>query len=793
MAIFRLCNKIIEYSFYALFLLVPLAFTSVTSELFEFNKMWLTFILTILILASWTTKMILQKRISIQKTPLDIPILLFLLSQIISTIFSLDSHTSLWGYYSRFNGGLLSIFSYISLYYAFVSNFEGMQTSGGRSGKVPDSAHLDERRGALAGGKLLTGPDLTLSKMVKRALYLSLASGVIVALWGLPSHFGFDPTCLIFRGNFDVSCWTNDFQPKIRIFSTLGQPNWMAAYMAILIPITLALAIKKSKWFLVLFALFFLDLLYTRSQSGFLGLVGELLVFVALYFLIEKGVKKTSLKLLLPSAIIFLIIVFFVGTPIGQLNLLTFSSIQSRISSSNTKQVQKPTPVSHSGLSPSGSKTSGPSLENNITGSQEIRSIVWKGALDIWKHNPIFGTGVETFAFAYYQYRPASHNLTSEWNFLYNKAHNEYLNYLATTGIFGLGTYLFIIGYFLTIVILNLFQDLKSSKTEMLKLVQHDTNKILITALLAGYVSILVTNFFGFSVVIVNIYLFLIPAFVFVLAEMLKPEQEFIFPRSESRIRNYELRVSKISLYQWTFILFIILASSFMILNLFRFWQADVSYAYGSNLDRAGNFQQAYPYLHDAVSKRSDEPVFSDEMSINDAVLAAELLSQNKPEQASQTAQLAASLAQEAILTSNQIVASHPNNVVFWKSRVRIFYTLAQIDSRYLPSALDAIKEAQKLAPTDANISYNLGVLYGQNGDLDKGIEVLQNTIKLRPAYRDAYYALGLFYHQKALDKNGKVIDFELQNKAIKQMKYILDKLLPNDASAKQAIDAWER
>ncbi|MEK7450941.1 MAG: O-antigen ligase family protein [Patescibacteria group bacterium] len=746
MVILKLCNKIIEYSFYAIFLLVPLAFTSVTSELFEFNKMWLTFILTILILASWATKMIIQKRIAIQNTPLDIPILLFLLSQIISTIFSLDSHTSLWGYYSRFNGGLLSIVSYIFLYYAFLSN----------------------------------SPSLA---KVQRLMTISLISGVIVALWGLPSHFGFDPTCLIFRGNFDVSCWTNDFQPKIRIFSTLGQPNWMAAYLAILIPITLALAIKKSKWFLAIFALFFLDLLYTRSQSGFLGLIGGLLAFVALYFLTEKGAKKISLKLLLPSAIIFLIIVFFVDTPIGQLNFLTFSSIQSRISSSNTKQVQKPAPL-----------PSGPSLENNITGSEEIRSIVWRGALDIWQHNPIFGTGVETFAFAYYQYRPAAHNLTSEWNFLYNKAHNEYLNYLSTTGLFGLSTYFIMMAMFLWITLTKITNSFAKFAKQFASIrekqeLKSPQNNLLTLALVGGYIAILVTNFFGFSVVITNVYLFMIPAFVLVLAEMLKPGS----PKNELRIKNYELRTNHISLYQWTFILFIVLGSSFMILNLFRFWQADVSYAYGSNLDRAGSFQQAYPYLHDAVSKRLDEPVFQDEMSINDAVLATELLSQNKPEQASQAAQLASSLIQEAILTSNQIIANHPGNVVFWKSRVRIFYTLAQIDSRYLPSALDAIKEAQKLAPTDANISYNLGVLYGQNGDLDKGIEVLQNTIKLRPAYKDAYYALGLFYHQKALDKNGKVMDFELQNKAIEQMKYILNNLLPNDASAKQALQAWEK
>ena len=57
---------------------------------------------------------------------------------------------------------------------------------------------------------------------------------------------------------------------------------------------------------------------------------------------------------------------------------------------------------------------------------------------------PLFGTGVETFAYSYNFVRPLTHNLTSEWDYVYNKAHNEYFNYLATTGFIGLISYLFI-------------------------------------------------------------------------------------------------------------------------------------------------------------------------------------------------------------------------------------------------------------------------------------------------------------------------------------------------------------
>src|SRR5579862_2511370 len=101
------CTKTIKYSFYALFFLVPLVFSGDTSELFELNKMWIAFGLTIVIATAWLTKMIIQRRIAIQRTPLDIPLLLFFISQIISSIFSLDQQVSWWGYYSRFNGGLL--------------------------------------------------------------------------------------------------------------------------------------------------------------------------------------------------------------------------------------------------------------------------------------------------------------------------------------------------------------------------------------------------------------------------------------------------------------------------------------------------------------------------------------------------------------------------------------------------------------------------------------------------------------------------------------------------------------
>ncbi|MEK7119783.1 MAG: hypothetical protein AAB889_04660, partial [Patescibacteria group bacterium] len=114
------CNRIIRWCFTLLFILVPLILTPVNYELFEYNKMMLTYGLTVVIVAAWLVKMMSQKEIRIARTPLDIPLALFLISQLLSSLFSMDPHVSWFGYYSRFNGGMWSIISYVLLYYAFV-------------------------------------------------------------------------------------------------------------------------------------------------------------------------------------------------------------------------------------------------------------------------------------------------------------------------------------------------------------------------------------------------------------------------------------------------------------------------------------------------------------------------------------------------------------------------------------------------------------------------------------------------------------------------------------------------
>jgi len=720
--------------------------------------MWIVFGLTLVVIASWISLMLIEKQVKIRRSLLDIPILLFLFSQFLSTIFSIDPHTSLWGYYSRFNGGFLSLLSYALLYFAFISTIQ--------------------------------------KRDVMKYVYTSIGAAVFVALWGLPSHFGYDPTCLMFRGTFDVSCWTFAFQPMVRIFSTLGQPDWLAAYLVLMIPFTVSLGLifwkRKNKllasFFLLLTSLFFIDLLYTKARSGFVGFLVAMGVFFLLYAGLQwrsfakhsllKAVKQHSFFLL--TLFVLAAFTFLIGSPLSQLDKFSLSGIQSLLSAQKT--VQKALTAKDTGAATT--TASGiPVQEFGGTDSGKIRLFVWKGALDIFLHNPLLGTGVETFGYAYYQFRPAGHNLTSEWDYLYNKAHNEYLNYLATTGVLGFGTYLFLLltSLWLMARALGKVEDVPLNEQNKQDLLASPyTMRLLLVASLAGYVSILVTNFFGFSVVVMNIYLLFVPAFVLFLTNQITDDRVyFVSSHSPSR------RGSEVA---WIGIGVVWIVAFYFGIVLIRFWLADVSYALGQNLDHAGQYQSGYSYLHDAVATRPSEPVFQDELAINDAVLAGALFQQKDTTNGTR-------LRDEAISVSDAITTNHPNVVTFWKSRVRIFYTLAQSDPQYLTQALTAIEKAAALAPTDAKVWYNLGLLYDQTGNVDNAITTIERTITLKPDYRDAYYALALFYRQKAvgLNPDNKVVqDPEMEKKAVATMHLILANFGPNDdLKIRDTLKTW--
>lgn len=628
-------SKLIRQLFYILFFLTPLILWPFTSEVFEFNKMMFVYLLTIIIGAVWLIKSFLDHKFEIAKTPLDIPILLFLASQIISTVLSINPHTSLWGYYSRFHGGLMSTISYIVLYYALVTHFSNEK------------------------------------KAIINLITAILSSATIIAFYAILEHLG-----------IDKNIWVQDVQN--RVFSTLGQPNWLSAFLIALTPFALFRAInsrKNSRRFLYagLSLLYLMAILFTKSQSG-LGATA----IVLLVFFIITAVQKHKSWLILSLLPIIALLFIFKGPTIDQ----TFKSL--------------------SKINPFYSNTLAIITEENKTrvggsDSMTIRRVVWEGALKLGLEYPFFGTGVETFGYSYYWVRPAAHNLTSENDFLYNKAHNEYLNFLATTGFVGLATYLFLIGSIIFVLIKN-----KSTESTQYRL-----------PLLLGFISILITNYFGFSVVNIALFFFLYPAI-------------YIASQDKANIKALKLgfdatigiiAVSAVAL--WT------------IWGLSKAWRADIAYNQG---------KESYDEAQKAIDLNPNEPIYYAQFGTINALVATQLI---EPQIAKLPATASAQIKQEAQSYLDQYTSAavenidkaatmNPYNINILKEKAKTELILANLDPKYTQDAINTLLKITEYSPTESTNYFNIGLLYLNQGNKDQAKLAFQKAVDLKPDYQQA-------------------------------------------------------
>ncbi len=713
-------KKIVFVLFAILIFFVPLVLWPFTSEVFEFNKMVLVYILTTLITGVWLSRCLVERRFVFRRTILDIPLLAFFGSQLISTVFSIDPLTSWLGYYSRFNGGLVSTICYSLLYWAWVSNLDAKET-------------------------------LNLLKVW-------LGSAALVAIYGVAEHFG-----------IDKKIWVQDVQS--RVFSTLGQPNWLAAWLVALIPLTWALAISnlktqnsklylKSQKFWVYFGLsvlFFWTLVFTKSRSGILGFgVAALIFWIGYVWMNLKEFKK----ILVPFAVIVssvLIVSLISGTQftpsIGQIlhSQSTISNQQSTITAGST------------------------ALETGGTESGTIRKIVWTGAVQVWLHYPIFGTGVETFAYSYYKFRPVAHNMTSEWDFIYNKAHNEFLNVAANTGTIGLLSYLILIGFTIFTFIQKLkISNLTAKGHEVSQISNKFTNskiensleigklrdpgswKLVIVALTAGYASLLATNFFGFSVVPTQLQFFLFPAIAIALAD------------SVQRTENSK---TKTNISQKVMITVFLIAMTYTLYAICRYWYADTLYAKGKAYNSVNQPDVATKYLTQAISVDSNQPLFHIEIANSYRSLALYFYQQKDTDNTKKFTDLTLSEANTAITQS-------PANVNLKRALFGIYITLSAINQNYLLNAQSTLIDAITLAPTDAKLYYNLGLVYARTGQLDLALTTLKKTVELKPDYKEARLAYAIL-----------LIDKKQNAEAKTQLEYILKYLDPNDSLTKQTLE----
>lgn len=202
----------------------------------------------------------------------------------------------------------------------------------------------------------------------------------------------------------DIVKWNN---PYNAVISTVGNPNFAAAIMAIMATLTFGISLSRSfskllrvSGLLVCFscvaAIYFSD-----ARQGLIGLAIGFSVYLAVYI---HSINKRF-------AYVFSSTTFIIGT-----------------------------------LSVLGMLQIGPLTSIMYKGSVTVRGYYWRAALEMFESSPFFGVGIDSYGSYFKQFREVGYPLNYGFEITSSNAHNQPLQFFATGGFFLGATYLILLG-----------------------------------------------------------------------------------------------------------------------------------------------------------------------------------------------------------------------------------------------------------------------------------------------------------------------------------------------------------
>ncbi len=320
------------------------------------------------------------------KLPVLLPALAFLSVSALSTLFSGDIVHSLFGETNR-HDGLLSLAAGVLLFYAAARFLDSWAK-------------------------------------VRVFLAVGLASAVIIAVYGILQHYGLDPVLSMGIPWYTMEPVTGPLSPWYlttgRSFSTLGWPLWLAAYLTLMMGAALALYFQtKGRWeralWLAALTLMAACWLYTYSRSSMLAVAVTVPVVLFLARRRIGGVKP----LFLPLAVMVTTVI------VAQLASPYSTSVLSRFVDAN--------------LAPTLDEAS-ESGDVSVT----TRLMMWRDTVPVILERPLLGHGPDNFAEPFERHEGEDLRAFFPRGEVIDKAHNEFLQVAATTGLLGLAAYFWI-------------------------------------------------------------------------------------------------------------------------------------------------------------------------------------------------------------------------------------------------------------------------------------------------------------------------------------------------------------
>ncbi len=303
---------------------------------------------------------------------------------------------------------------------------------------------------------------------------ISSLSGLLVSIYAIFQILG-----------FDFVSWSEPATLTGRVVSSFGQPNYLACWLVLVLPLSLYLVWASKKraaycW-LVVFVFQFITLILTGSRATFFIFLAVLMGWLV-WFLNKKRLLSVK-KILLISGVILVVLIGFLAflTHSNQTRLAEFTDIKK--------------------------------------GSLAVRLNLYQTGWQAFLKKPWLGYGLENQKEAYVGYYKTDFALYARPNTYSDRAHNLILDILLTSGLIG---FVFFV-YFFYWIFNNLTKALKDRK--------YGDFPSFLGLSLAAYLSSLL---FNFSVTITNIYFWFIVALTFVISG-----QEIFLVKNEKR--NFDL------------------------------------------------------------------------------------------------------------------------------------------------------------------------------------------------------------------------------------------------------------
>jgi tetratricopeptide (TPR) repeat protein len=693
---------------------MPLFWLPWTVEVYEFNKQYLLFFLVSLALLAWLTKMIVcRKRFVWRRTPLDIPILIFMVVMILASVFSVDSISSWLGFYGRFSDAVVGLLAMCLMYFVVVQN--------SKYNPKPKTTQLLTIKGML-------NWFLVSATLVVIAAYFS-----ILGLWSKMPWLG--------------EQWPNLM--NLRTFNPVtGSLEGLSIFLVAVMSLLVGLILNYS--------------LMGKIQKPFYFLL--LLASIILLVLIDFWAAWVVLGV---TMLFLLIVAFWTRMFRERVNLLTLPIILVIISMAGLTMDFERLMVSAYSVDPGQIPAWAQLPKEIILDYQTAGTVTWQAI----KEYPVLGSGPGTFFHDFAKFKPAEFNQNRFWNIRFDKGPSHLMEMVSTSGILGILSYLAIVVIFLLVMVVFLkrcsriapsedFQELSSrSRTvpESFPQGQSLSQWPFLLLLLLPWLALFIAQFVYLQNTTLAFSFWLFTALSIVQwrqgLETPWPKKSFSFEK-----------LPEVGLVMSTLLLILV----FVALGLFylggRFYVSDIRYRQGMN--QVSDVREQVSVYEKAVNLNKYRANYR--IGLSKAYLISAWIEARKPAE-EQNVQLLQAYAVGAIQQARQATIISPQIVTSWENLGTVYRDLRGLVGGTLSFAADTFRQALEMEPTNPLFYRELcriNLIKGEEEDWEKTLGYCQKAVDLKPNYLDAHIQLALVYEKKG--------DLE---EAIKRLEGALDKL----------------